>query len=202
LRAPPPAEAVGIDPRGLHLAFRALATSPEPFAQPPQGGSPVETNPDFVPPLVALPACRPSVVSRRCVHSRTPLQAAMAFGPRVPHLDSCSARVVSHHLDGLLRTGACGLVASRFRPWGSPRFVPACPAPPKRRWGPARSSPQRGHTLQRVPLVSSRTASLQPLPPCRCRVPEHPRLIERGPAAPEGTAVGRSRRWRCSGSPR
>jgi hypothetical protein len=131
----------------------------------------------------------PSVVSPRCVHSQTPLQAAMAFGPRLPHLDSCSARVVSHHLDGLLRTGACGFVAPRFRPWGSLRFVPSVPRLRRGGGDRVRSSPQRGHTLQRVPLVSSRTASLRPLPPCllpRTRTPPtlHAHRCAHGSEAP------------------
>jgi hypothetical protein len=174
------AEAAPTDLHGLRFVFRALATSPEPTLPIPVREWSAETSLDLVPPLMALPACRPFVVSPRCVHSQTPPQATMAFGPRVPPLDSCSARVVSHHLDGFLRTRVCGFVAPRFRPWGSLRFIPACPAPPKRRWGPARSFPQRGQTLQRVPLVSSRTASLRPLPPCHCRVPEHPRLVGKG----------------------
>jgi hypothetical protein len=56
-----------------------------------------------------------------------------------------SALVVSHHLDGFLRTWARGLVASRCRSWGSPRF--AHPWPPRGRslatvYG--KRSPRRG----------------------------------------------------------
>src|SRR5688572_19961553 len=36
---------------------------------------------------------------------------------------SCSVHVVSHHLDGFLRTAGSGLVASRYRTWGSLRFT-------------------------------------------------------------------------------
>jgi hypothetical protein len=63
--------------------------------------------------------------------------------------------------------GARGLVASRCRPWGSPRFRSiACPAPPKQLvacWGP---SPRRTHPGELL-LVDSRTASPRPLSPCR-----------------------------------
>jgi hypothetical protein len=48
---------------------------------------------------------------------------AVAFGPTAPPVQPCSALVVSHHLDGFLRVQACGLVASRCRSWGSPRFA-------------------------------------------------------------------------------
>jgi hypothetical protein len=170
LRAPPPAEAVGIDPRGLHLAFRALATSPEPSRNPRKGGSPVRTSPDLVPPLVALPACRPSVVSLQCVHSRTPLQAAMAFGPGFhprllfrPRGLSPPRRLAPHRSLRVCCAPLPTLGFAAFRTRG--------PAPPKRRWGPARSSPQRGHTLQRVPLVQQPyriTAAVAPLPVAAC----------------------------------
>jgi hypothetical protein len=53
------------------------------------------------------PACRPSAV----LPSARPLQEAEAsFGPTIPIVESCSALVVSHHLDGLLRAGATGLL--------------------------------------------------------------------------------------------
>jgi hypothetical protein len=63
------------------------------------------------------------------------------------------------------------------------------PRPPKRSVGTRAVFPAtRSNTLQRVPLASSRTASLRPLPPCRCRVPEHPR--------PRGPGSRRARRRR------
>jgi hypothetical protein len=109
----------------------------------------------------------------------------MAFGPRVPPLDSCSARVVSHHLDGLLRTGACGFVAPRFRPLGSLRFVPSVPR--LRRGGgdlpvfPAmRSYPSKGSPRQQPYRITAAVAPL-PLPrtrtppTCRKGVPPHPK---------------------------
>jgi len=43
--------------------------------------------------------------------------------PRLPASESRSVLVVSHHLDGFLRSKGRGLVASRCQSWGSPRFV-------------------------------------------------------------------------------
>jgi hypothetical protein len=45
------------------------------------------------------------------------------FGPLVPPRESCSVLVVSHHLDGLLRTAGVSVVAAHSRPWGSPCFL-------------------------------------------------------------------------------
>jgi hypothetical protein len=62
------------------------------------------------------------------------------FGSRLPTWTSCSVLAVSHRLDGFLRPDlraealgpwSRGLVASRCRSWGSPRF--SAPAPPHRR---------------------------------------------------------------------
>jgi hypothetical protein len=55
---------------------------------------------------------------------------------------SRSALVVSHHLGGLLRIEGRGLVASRCRPWGSPRFRTPCP-------------PGRSRTERRVPFPAT-----------------------------------------------
>jgi len=43
--------------------------------------------------------------------------------PRLPASESRSVLVVSHHLDGFLRSKGRGLVASRCQSWGSSRFV-------------------------------------------------------------------------------
>jgi len=65
---------------------------------------------------------------------RSPLhrhdRCASTPGRRIPHRHDAarrrtrSARVVSHHLDGFLRTSARGSVAPRSRSWGSSRFGP------------------------------------------------------------------------------
>lgn len=44
---------------------------------------------------------------------------------------SCSAPVVSHHFDGLLRSVGSGHVAARYRTWGSLGFGGACRRRPK-----------------------------------------------------------------------
>jgi hypothetical protein len=98
-------------------------------------------------PLLGLSKDRPSIVSRRGVHSRWPRASKPAFvspsGREVPTSHPCSALVVFHHLDGfLLPPAACGPlraspppcrrrvhVAARFRPWGSRRFCNPGSAP-------------------------------------------------------------------------
>jgi hypothetical protein len=83
--------------------------------------------------------------------------------------------VVSHHLDGFLRAEVCGLVASRCRSWGSPRFAetrsPGSPLLATRGWSALRAgvstglAPRDAMTLRRVPPVHSRTASPRPVAP-------------------------------------
>ena len=81
---------------------------------------------------------------------RSPLhrhdRCASTPGRRIPHRHDAarrrtrSARVVSHHLDGFLRTSARGSVAPRSRSWGSSRFGPE---PSSRRQNPSKGSPRR-----------------------------------------------------------
>jgi hypothetical protein len=103
--------------------------------------------------------------------------------------------VVSHHLDGLLRIRAAGLL----RPAASLRFA-AFLAEQRPTIAPSRSSMHRGtaerlprdavRTLRRVPLASSRVASLRPLPSCRC--------CSTAGMAPSPTTVASGRRQRRS----
>lgn len=80
---------------------------------------------------------------------------------------TCSARVVSHHLDGLLRTRPRGLVASRSRPGvrrvsGAPEPVPSCPTEVgQTRWRTSEPLPRDAgfHTLRRVSSSTAGTAS-------------------------------------------
>jgi hypothetical protein len=98
-------------------------------------------------------------------------QASLRPGPA--RVWAWAVLVVSHHLDGLLRTGACGFVAPRIRFWGSLCFTSKEP-------DDGRSCPlARGddshnavRTPRRIPLVSSRAASLRSLPSC-CYPPLH-----------------------------
>jgi hypothetical protein len=95
----------------------------------------------------SAPVAPPST-SSRSVHSRADGQSALR--PRRVHPPkSRSALVVSHHLDGFLRFSICGLVASRCRSWGPPRFRPGRPTG----WSARRdASPRcRIRTLRRTP---------------------------------------------------
>jgi hypothetical protein len=98
------------------------------------------------------PALRPSAVR---LPMRPLPEACAPFGPTVRPGESCSARVVAHHLDGLLRVGSAGLVRPAAGLWGSSRF-PAQPGHLSVSGNPAFRSPRRGISLRRVPLVSSR----------------------------------------------
>jgi hypothetical protein len=111
-------------------------------------------------PFVDVPAVRPLHGIRR---SRS--------GRRSHPSTSRSVRVVSHHLDGFLRTAVAGLLhpaadlgvrrVSRLAPPEPEAEAPSSGDPDVPRDGV--------HTLRRVPLVRSRTASPRPLPSCRCR---------------------------------
>lgn len=109
---------------------------------------------------------RPSALlgSSYRVIQRPPLRRCPAWCP-LPHTASDvlrhddatrhtrSALVVSHHLDGLLHLTVSGLVASRYRPWGSPRF--------RIRRVRARCFPVGASTLRSSPLPSSRACRLR-----------------------------------------
>jgi len=87
--------------------------------------------------------------------------------------------VVSHHLDGLLRAGASGLLRPEADR-GSLRFAMDSPLVSRASRRHARDAEQVDdrldctttprnavHTLRRIPLASSRTVSPRPLPSCR-----------------------------------
>jgi hypothetical protein len=94
-------------------------------------------------------ACRPSIdmLAKRPLPRRRPVVASAS---RVPPPKSRSARVVSHHLGGFLRFASRGLVASRCRSWGPPRF---------RIWGPG----PKTATFLCFPAVQVRTPRRNPL---------------------------------------
>jgi len=150
------------------------------------------------------PAFRPSAV----LPSARPLpEAEASFGPTKPIVESWSALVVSHHLDGLLRAGAAGLLhpaaghgvrrVSCFR----------LPRTPEGGLEGRRIPRAAGHTLRRVPLINSRTASLRPLPSCHyCTFSLPGPFSTRGSSFDSssttevvsfesGTCAGRSPRW-------
>jgi hypothetical protein len=94
-------------------------------------------------------------------------EAEAPFGPTVPTAGSCSAFVVSHHHDGLLRSKVTGLLhpatGQGFDAFPASRLQRS----PKAALQTVGIPRDAVHTLRRVPLASSRTASLRPLPSCR-----------------------------------
>ena len=87
-----------------------------------------------LPSACPLPPDRGQVAGRPC--AKTPR--------RLPGTDDATRRsrsvlVVSHHLDGLLHTLGCRLVASCFRSWGSPAFRVGRLLMPTRRPRPGRA---------------------------------------------------------------
>ena len=85
-----------------------------------------------------------------------------------------AARVVSHHLDGLFRTRAPGLVASRSQKGFATFRSPACRLPPSHPKTTGRHPPDQTrsrsavHTPRRSPPAGSRAMFPPPLPPRRC----------------------------------
>jgi len=128
----------------------------------------------LVPPLMGF-ECRPPTDTP----SVRPLPGAEApIGPASPDAGSRSALVVSHHHNGLLRTGVTGLLHPATGQ-GFAAFHRRRPAPPE--GGSVGADPRDAfHTLRRVPLVSSRTTSLWPLPSCRYRPVQRGRPAEAG----------------------
>ena len=141
-----------------HLSFRALvallellATSEEVLNSSSRG----------IHSLVA-----PLSLDHLCVHSRKPrLPSARRCHPS----RSCSARVVSHHLDGFLRTGAAGLLhpaddsgvqrVSSLRLPDAPEDVLVRRRPsPRRESYPSKSSPRQ------QPYRITAAVALLPLP--------------------------------------
>jgi hypothetical protein len=153
-------QAGGADPHDLGLPFKALVRC----WNPSRSGEP---DPDSS--SRGLARFRPSTVSPA---ASTPGAPERSFGPAVPCAGSRSALVVSHHLDGLLRDRAAGLL----RPAAGLGFVafraiaahhrsePRLGAP----WNRRAPSPRRGSDPSKGSLANSRAASLRPLPSCRC----------------------------------
>jgi hypothetical protein len=137
-RQPAPTE-IGTDgPHDLGLLFEALPRA----LPPPLGWAP----------LMGLASAPPPTSPAR-VHSRE--QAP--FGPALPSNRTCSALVVSHHLDGLLRAQARGFVAPRSQPGVRRVLDPPEPVPSEDGSGPPGALPAtRVHTLRRVSLADSR----------------------------------------------
>jgi hypothetical protein len=84
---------------------------------------------------------------------------------------------------------SCKFVAPCCQSWGSPRFPVPAPVTPES--APATWPVPRDavHTLQRFSLISSRTASLRPLPSCRWSPTSSPVILVRPKPGPARTAA-------------
>jgi len=143
-------------PHNLVLSYRALVQE---LVSPLGDPSSREIHSYLVCPPADVPPMRP-------------LPGAEApFGSTVPTVESRSAFVVSHHHDGFLRTRVTGLLHPATGQ-GFAAFRASQPqCNPKATLDTVGSPREAFHTLRRVPLVCSRTASLRPLPSCRFRPP-------------------------------
>jgi hypothetical protein len=184
------------DPPDLVLVFRALATPLEPRSQPIPKDRPV-------PPLLALPACRPSAGSLplRPLPAH-PGEPACTFGSGIPSPDVPFRPRGLAPPRRLAPQRACGFVAPRYRPWGSPRFSPDIHHPgPEGPLADTVTSPRRGHPSKGSPRlqpyrVTAAVASVQ-LP----RFPRHD--VSTVADGPEGRAdTRRSQAKRRFGSGR
>jgi hypothetical protein len=149
-----------VAPRGLPSVTGGPRSSAGLHGLGPPSASHMRAGTPGVPPLLEFVSRAPPPFRAACVHSRTPLR--VPIGGSMPADPSCSALVVSHHLDGLLRTRPRRFVAPRSRSWGSRPFGHHH-TPCRGTW---RGRPSRPcTTLRRVSLVGSRTASPRPWPP-------------------------------------
>jgi hypothetical protein len=170
------------------------------------------------------PACHPSAVrppTRPLPEARAP------FGPMVRPIESCSALVVSHHLDGLLRVGAAGLLrpaaGSGVRRVSRRPSHPLCgdgyePSVPRAAVDPAKSSPRQQPCRITAVVAFLPLPSILPVRPARLPGPSKyvankfvgvPRLGVRLAPAPEGrlsseegSGVRTSRQPRSPGFPK
>jgi len=188
VRLPPPKRWKD-GPHELVLSFRALAKALEPSCV---GSS---SHGIRVHPPTGIPQARP-------------LPGAEApFGPTLPHADSCSTLVVSHHLDGLLRARVTGLLHPATgqgfaafhacRPAGSPESDSIGRDQfPRRGSHPSKTSPRQ------QPFRITAAVAFLPLPSCPVQVP-----TEAGVPSPTATPPRRvtytawslpaSRWWPC-----
>jgi hypothetical protein len=94
--------------------------------------------------------------------SRDPTPVApKSRGPTAPPVQPRSVLVVSHDLDGFLRAKDRGLVASRYRSWGSPRFAETRSHGP---WSNHRSGRSRAG-VSRASLPATPSLPFEEFPP-------------------------------------
>ena len=158
-----------IDPRDLRFVFRALAASLEPATTRRTGPR--------APPLMVFPALCLSAVCRLCVHSR---RSTVKRCPSVRWFHPPTLVPSSWFLTTSTAFSTQGLRVC-CTPLPALGFI-AFPTPGsrcfRRSLGRLDAFPaMRARTLRRVLLASSRTASLRPLPSCRCHSPHSPRGV-------------------------
>jgi len=149
--------------RELGVAFRAPTVAPDRHPTSEDDLLSVRLSWDSsscVIPSSDMPAARP-----------LPDDIAATVRPVAAKRPTRSALVVSHHLDGLLRAPDLEFIAPRNR-IGFAAFPELATTRADRSRRPMVTillSRNAVHTLRRIPLASSRTASLRPLPSC-CHV--------------------------------
>jgi hypothetical protein len=166
---------------GLSRLLLDLAGFPvilEVFRPPSSGGCPPSGPLRLCLPFSALVSCglvEPAILSWDSpAPPSTSLRAStpggdpkiVSIGPRLPHRKSCSALVVSHHLDGLLRSELAGLLHPAIDPGVRRVSGHRLPHTAEAIRGLLGPSPRRTHPGELL-LADSRTASPRPLPPCR-----------------------------------
>jgi hypothetical protein len=121
------------------------------------------------PPPTPRRASAPRVFTDR---ASTPARVAACFGLEEPSSKSCSVLVVSHHLDGFLRSEVAGLLhpaaGHGVRRVSGSRIPDPRPGKPDRGGRTESFLATHFHTPRRH-LDCSRTTSPWPLPPCRQR---------------------------------
>jgi len=143
-----------IGPHDLVLSSRALTQELE----PPLGDSSSRG-------VRSKPVCPPADMPPAC-----PLPGTEApFGLTVPTVRSRSASVVSHHHDGFLHAEVTGLLHPATGQGFAAFHASRNQCCPKAAQVPAGTPRDAVHTLRRLSLASSRTASLRPFPSCRYR---------------------------------
>jgi hypothetical protein len=108
-----------------------------------------------------------------CPRASTPARIAARFGPEEPSSESRSVRVVSHHLDGFLRSEVAGLLhpaAGHGVRCVSGSRIPDLDPANRIGWEDRHRPRSALHTPRRIPDCS-RTTSPWPLPPCRSQCP-------------------------------
>lgn len=109
-----------VDPRDLGLSFEAPATTAGILASLFAGTSPDDHRHGSHP---LLGFARFASLHRHTNHASTPRSRSSLRADGTTRFDSCSAHVVSHHLDGS-QEPCFERIAARCRTWGSPRCQP------------------------------------------------------------------------------